>query len=137
MAIERNSDAWTEADQPPRREALAVDFLSNHPENVYTLRELANELEIADWEAAVKHARDREEMDHDSFYEKYPLEEYTPSPASESSPTQDFYQTILRLEQFGLVDIREVDADAFDEGLFRPYPEDIETVLGISYAADQ
>ncbi|WP_147437733.1 MULTISPECIES: hypothetical protein [unclassified Halorubrum] len=137
MPIEKDSDEWAEGNIPVRREQLVIDFLSSHPTKAFTLRELANELGIADWDAAARYERDREQMDPKKFEDKYPRDEFHPTEITESDPTREMYHSLRRLDEMDLVKIREVSPKAFDEGIFIPQSQNDEVVTAVAYSADQ
>lgn len=133
MEIERDSEAWSQGQKDRTQEEITVDFLGKHPNKVFELRELANEIGVADWDAALQWDNDVDQLDRDEFDEKY--SDNSPTPRSESSATIDFYQNIRKLYHLGLIDIREVDSDAFEDQ-YSGGNEDRDTVLAIAYAAD-
>ena len=135
MPIERGSDAWADGAEGPMLEAQVVDFLSSNAEKAFTLRELANAVGFADWDKAKQWAEDYDRMDIDDFQEKYPNTGNHPAPRDAQHATEDFYMTIRSLAQKEIIDVREVNVDAFDDGYILP-DEGIETITTVAYAAD-
>jgi hypothetical protein len=71
MPIETSSDAWQSATEPPTAEEIVTDFLRNNPHKAFTLRELANKTDMADWDSALERFEDKEKMDSEDFYDQY------------------------------------------------------------------
>ncbi|WP_143103877.1 hypothetical protein [Halorubrum sodomense] len=136
MPIERDSGDWRTGDESPTAESIVVDFLSNHPNKAYNLRELANELGVADWDKAKKVSEDQMRMEKSEFDKKYPVEDNHPTPNSEIDATRQFYTMIRPLAQMDIIDIRKVDADAFDDEYILP-DEDLDTITTVAYTADE
>lgn len=137
MPIETSSDAWQSGTEPPTAEEIVTDFLRNNPDKAFTLRELANKIDMADWDSALERFEDKEKMGSEDFYDRYPADEDHPTVISESGITNDLYLKIRHLSQMGIIDVREVDATEI-ETPFEVYsnPEDPGTVLAIAYTAD-
>lgn len=133
MPIERDSEDWKNGREPQMIEARVVDFLSTHSDKAFTLRELANEMEVADWAGAKQWTVDSYELDHDELKEKYSSDH--PTPRTEINPTCRFLIILRQLSQRGIIEIREVDAVAFDDSYILPNEDKVE-ITTIAYSAD-
>lgn len=136
MPIDRNSDAWEEGNESPMVEAVVVDILSSHPDRAFSLRELANEVGLADWDKAKQWSEDHQEMEQKEFQEKYPVGGDHPTPQTESHGTRELYLIIRRLAQMGVIGIRAVDADAVNTDYLMAH-EEPEEITTIAYTADR
>lgn len=134
MPINKDSEAWKEADGGPMVEEMVVEYFRENPEKVLTLNELATAVGAADWDAAMEWSRDMDNLDDEEFFEKYPEDEDHPTPQSEDHSTADFYLKMRRLAQMGIVDLRNVDADAFDTPVVNE--NDYEEVTAVAYTAE-
>lgn len=134
MPISKDSEAWKEADQAPTVEETVVEYFRKNPDEVIPLDHLATLVGPADWEAAMQWVRDKNNLSNEEFLQKYPAEEDHPTPESEDHATADFYLKMRRLAQMGIVDVRMVDADAFDTPVTNE--RDYEKVRAVAYTAE-
>ncbi|WP_147298742.1 MULTISPECIES: hypothetical protein [unclassified Haloferax] len=130
MPVNTDSDSWQSGDEPPRLEVKIIDFLKEHPDEAFRLREIADEVVDTSWSEVERFNRKQDQLEREELEKEYPLDEDHPSTLSEFRPT-DRLQAILRqLEGVGLVETRLVDVGAFSEA----YLPDLDEVIAYTYS---
>lgn len=117
MPIETDDVAWREGEAVERIHEQVMAFLSDHPGEAFTEREIADAVLDTDWETAHERERLRREVG-DEAYERRREEGDLPGEARE--PLADSINTVYvglalsRLLDLDLIEWRAVDADALD-----------------------
>lgn len=130
MPIPVNSDAWADGESRDRLHNRLLEFLRKHPDKVFRPRELSDELLDTSWEAGRKREELRQELSEEEYHERAQNDELPGEDIiREWEATKMAYieMAIDQLRGQDQIEIRQVDADAFD------IPYDWDTTTGITY----